>query len=384
MGKKQCPNKIETLAVKKGFFVSKKYILPSFFPDLDTLLERDEKVVNIIVCEKQKGRVNETIAKLTHDEIVENVHLKKAVMDYYKSINIPVEKSAFSEWEVPKNARGIINEGTLSQGYFIKGLKESYIVVSLDNYQLMLDVVLDEIENNDYQTTTFKTFGLDSVSIKSLLGDLMRNKDGIKIGTVEDGLDVDIVLKAKSDNQKIEEYSIAILNKLSKFVYAEEDLSIFNVVFKLLSMTGQKIALAESVTGGNIASSIIKHNNGASKVIEESFVTYSNASKTNILGVNPNLIKDKGVVSSEVAYQMVQGLLNITGAQLAVATTGYASEDKAGECYIGIGDREKIHVYKNIFSGTREEIIENTTKSALFYLIKKIRSNDFIFNTTNV
>ena len=143
---------------------------------------------------------------------------------------------------------------------------------------------------------------------------------------------------------------------------------------------GKKIAVAESVTGGNIASSLIKYNSGASKVISRSFVTYSDEAKHSILNVNPQTLKEKSAVSSEVAYQMVQGLIDITDADFTLATTGYSDGENAGLCYIAVGDRETIHVYKNVFSGNREKVIENITKSALFYLIKKIRSKDFIFS----
>lgn len=380
MGKKTCPNFIEQKAVIKGFFVTSKYILPSYYPELKTLLEKHEKELNIIVCEKNKARVNESLAQLTGDILRENTHLKKAVMEYYKSINMPAEKQSSAEWEIPSKSRGIVNENSLYQGYFIKSQKGSYVVLSLDNYKNMFELVIDEVEDNEYKTITFKTFGLLEENIRDLLHDFYRNKDGIKISTFHDELDVDIIIKAKENNEKFEEYSSAIMKKLSKFIYAEENISIYNVAFDLLTITNKTLAIAESVTGGNIASNIIKNNKGASKIISNSFITYSDEAKHTILGVSKQTLKDKSAVSSEVAYEMVQGLVNVTNADFTIATTGYADSDNIGECFIAIGDRETIHVYKNIFSGSRETIIENITKAALFYLIKKIRSNDFIFN----
>lgn len=380
MGKKMCPNFIEQMAVLKGFYVTGKYILPTFFPDLKQMLETKEKGLCIIVCEKNKARVNESLAELTGDILRENTHLKKAVMDYYKLVNLPAEKQSSGEWEIPSKARAIVNECSLYQGYILTGGQTNYIVLSMDNLKNMFEVAIAEVENNEYKTMTFKTFGLLEENIRDLLAEFYRNKDGIKISTIYDELDVDIIVKAKETNEKLETYSSAIMKKLSKFIYAEENISIYNVAYKLLSMTNKTLAIAESITGGNIASCLIKNNKGASKVISKGLVVDSNEAKTDLLGVSEITLKQKSAVSSEVAYQMVQGLAKVSSADLLLATTGYADGEKAGECFIAIGDRESIHVYKNVFSGSRETVIENVTKAALFYLIKKIRSNDFVFN----
>ena len=80
---------------------------------------------------------------------------------------------------------------------------------------------------------------------------------------------------------------------------------------------------------------------------------------------------------------MALGLLK-KGCDIAVATTGYAGEESNGESYIAIGDKNAIHVYKNIFCMQRENAIDNICKAANFYLIKKLRSNDFYFDKNNV
>ena len=79
---------------------------------------------------------------------------------------------------------------------------------------------------------------------------------------------------------------------------------------------------------------------------------------------------------------MAIGLLK-KGCDIAVATTGYAG-DNTGENYIAIGDKNAVHVYKNIFCMSRENAIDNLCKAGNFYLIKKLRSNDFYFDKSNV
>lgn len=84
-----------------------------------------------------------------------------------------------------------------------------------------------------------------------------------------------------------------------------------------------KIATAESCTGGLVAACLTAIA-GSSDVVERGFVTYSNESKTEMLGVRPDLIAAHGAVSIEVAEAMAQGALTHSHADLAISITGIA------------------------------------------------------------
>lgn len=86
---------------------------------------------------------------------------------------------------------------------------------------------------------------------------------------------------------------------------------------------GVKIATAESCTGGLIIAALTDMP-GSSHVVDRGFVTYSNAAKTEMLGVTPATIADHGAVSEEVAREMAAGALARSSATLAVAVTGIA------------------------------------------------------------
>lgn len=94
------------------------------------------------------------------------------------------------------------------------------------------------------------------------------------------------------------------------------------VVNKLIEK-GYKIATAESCTGGLLAATIVEVAN-ASKVFDMSFVTYSNESKTELLGVSENLINTCGVVSEEVAMKMALAVANKAKANVGVGISGIA------------------------------------------------------------
>lgn len=92
---------------------------------------------------------------------------------------------------------------------------------------------------------------------------------------------------------------------------------------QLLKKQSLKIATAESCTGGMLAQ-LLTMLAGSSAWFECGWVTYSNASKTALLGVSADLIVQKGAVSCEVAEAMAQGVLQKSQADFAVAITGIA------------------------------------------------------------
>ncbi len=122
-------------------------------------------------------------------------------------------------------------------------------------------------------------------------------------------------------------------------------------IAKLLIRNALRLSIAESCTGGLISSRLTDIS-GSSRYIFQNFVTYANAAKISILGVNPKTIEQNGVVSSEVAIEMAEGLLKKYNCTIAIATTGIAgplgaTETKpVGLIYIGITDGKNKKSYK--------------------------------------
>lgn len=131
-----------------------------------------------------------------------------------------------------------------------------------------------------------------------------------------------------------------------------------------------KLVTAESCTGGLI-SALLTEISGSSDVFECGFVTYSNQSKINMLGVATKLIEQHGAVSEQVARAMAQGAINKTGADIAVAVTGIAGpgggtkEKPVGLVHIAVATKSKTIHEKNIFSGSRNEVRLQSVSKAL-------------------
>ena len=142
---------------------------------------------------------------------------------------------------------------------------------------------------------------------------------------------------------------------------SETDKGLPEVIGELLKERKEKLAVAESCTGG-LLSSFITSVSGSSLYFDRGFVTYSPESKVELLGVNPETIKKFDVVSFEVAIEMAEGVRKKTGVDYALSITGFAGptggtpENPVGTVYIGFSFLNKIRAFRFSFSGSRKHI----------------------------
>lgn len=142
-------------------------------------------------------------------------------------------------------------------------------------------------------------------------------------------------------------------------------------VSDLLASRRMLLATAESCTGGMIAAALTARP-GASDVFACGFVTYTDASKTALLGVPADLLALHGAVSAPVAQAMAEGTLRHSGADIAVSVTGIAGPGGAtpskpvGLVFIGVALRgEPAASFEHRFSGDRDCIRESSVRAAL-------------------
>ena len=144
----------------------------------------------------------------------------------------------------------------------------------------------------------------------------------------------------------------------------------------LLRARGQRVATAESCTGGLIAAALTAVA-GSSDVVDRGFVTYSNAAKTELLGVPAALIEAQGAVSEAVARRMAEGAVAASPAELAVAVTGVAgpgggTEAKpVGLVWFGLARRGgATYAEARVFPGDRQAVRRATVLHAIGLLAK--------------
>lgn len=139
------------------------------------------------------------------------------------------------------------------------------------------------------------------------------------------------------------------------------------------------IATAESCTGGLVAAALTE-NPGSSDVFERGFLTYSNESKVEMLGVRRTTISEYGAVSEEVAREMALGAVNRSGARVAVAVTGIAgpggSESKPeGRVCFAVACRGRVTSRQTDFGALgRSRVRQLSVKQALELVLAAPRS----------
>ena len=145
-------------------------------------------------------------------------------------------------------------------------------------------------------------------------------------------------------------------------------------LIKLLTKKRLKLSIAESCTGGLLAS-LITSVNGASKVFNLGLITYSNRAKIKILKVNKNIIRKYGAVSEECCSAMVINLSKISKANINVSITGIAGpkggtkQKPVGLVYIGIKKGNKIQINKYLFKSKKRLSVQRATVKKALKLI---------------
>jgi nicotinamide-nucleotide amidase len=151
-------------------------------------------------------------------------------------------------------------------------------------------------------------------------------------------------------------------------------------VGKALKSRGMMLATAESCTGGGIAHAITKVQ-GSSDWFDRGFVTYSNTSKEEMLGVAPHTIKNHGAVSEPTAREMADGALQYSRAQISLAVTGIAGptggtpEKPVGTVWFAWVCKGKVKTVCHHFTGDRDAIRVKATRIALQGVIDVLNSH---------
>lgn len=181
--------------------------------------------------------------------------------------------------------------------------------------------------------------------------------------------------KVSAEQLRLQADQIAVM--LGDHVFAREEIRIEEMIARLLQWKKMKLALAESCTGGYL-SHLITAMPGSSVYYAGGVVSYSNEMKSQVLGVNPQLIREQGAVSEAVVQAMAEGIKQQTGADYAIAISGVAGpgggndEKPVGTVCIAILSPQGVTTRTVSLFRTRMENIRGAAHTALFLLYKAI------------
>ena len=163
-------------------------------------------------------------------------------------------------------------------------------------------------------------------------------------------------------------------------IYGEDEVTLEEIVGKLLLSKNLTISTAESCTGGKIAS-LITSVPGSSAWFKGSVVAYDNSVKSGLLGVDPGTIRRYGAVSEETAREMAEGMLRLVKTDYAIAVTGIAGPDggtpekPVGTVWIAVASSGGVVTDKHRFADDRMINISRSSYTALNMLRKQIISH---------
>jgi nicotinamide-nucleotide amidase len=157
---------------------------------------------------------------------------------------------------------------------------------------------------------------------------------------------------------------------VKEWVVADEDVTLQEVVAKLLDKHHLFVGTAESCTGGYLAH-LFTSRSGSSSSFKGSVVSYANEAKENVLGVAHDTLITKGAVSEETVREMLAGIMNVLNVDYAIATSGIMGPDggtqqkPVGTVWIGVANRKKMTTSQHFFRFDRRRNIELTANTAL-------------------
>jgi nicotinamide-nucleotide amidase len=225
---------------------------------------------------------------------------------------------------------------------------------------------------------TIKTFGLSEAAVDKALADIDFERIGVRIGFYPIFPENHIVLTAAGEREgdaamRIAATEAEIVARLKKYIFAYDANTLEGLVAKDLTEKGWTLAVAESCTGGLVTDRLTDVA-GSSAFLERSIVTYSNAAKTDLLGVPAAVIEEHGAVSEQTAKLMAQGIRALSHTDLGLAITGIAGPSggtdlkPVGTVYIALADGKETICRHYAFRWDRRRNKVIATQAALMML----------------
>jgi nicotinamide-nucleotide amidase len=217
--------------------------------------------------------------------------------------------------------------------------------------------------------------GLTESAVEEKIGEFYRELDNPRTTILSSAGQIEIHLTAKGRDAAEADGSIETLlgrfrGALGRHIFSESGETLEQVVGHLLKEAGTTLAVAESCTGGLIAHRLTEVA-GSSAYFEQGFITYSNQSKVDLLGVPLELIREHGAVNEPVARAMARGARKRAGVDIAIAVTGIAGpgggspEKPVGLVFVAVSDAVGEEVERYQLPQGRSRIKRWTSQLAL-------------------
>ncbi len=355
-------------------------------------IQAAEKVADIIMITGGLGPTKDDITKKTLAEYFEcelepNEDVLLHVTNLFTSRGRAMNESTKTQALIPTKATVIHNEVGTAPGMWFE--KNGKIYVSMpgvphETEKMILDIIIPKIKQYfklpEIIHRFVKVINIAESSLSELIEDWeLALPSHIKLAYLPSKGQVRLRLTGMSEdakklNDEIELQLELLKPLIFKYIYAYDNEEIEQTLAKILLQENKTIATAESCTGGFLAHSLTQYA-GSSRYFFGSVVTYSNVSKTDLLGVKAIDIETFGAVSQTVVEQMAISVRKKFKTDIGVATTGVAGPDggteekPVGTVWIAYADEDGV--YSKKLSLMKDRILNiNVTKNFLWNYVR--------------
>ena len=326
---------------------------------LDQVLTEAEKRSDLIILSGGLGptkddMTKQTIAAHLNRSLITDAATLKTIVEYHEKTKRPMPENNKLQAVVIEGSTVLKNPTGLAAGMFIKENGKMYVLLPGPPSELK-PMFLQEarpllLANSDKPellvSRVLRFFGIGESKLVTILDDLIENQKNPTIAPYAGVHEVTLRLTAnggseKACNELLDRLEATIQERVGTYFYGYGDeTTLVEVVVDLLKEKKLKITAAESLTGGAFQS-LLASVSGVSATFDGGVVTYSNESKTKVLGVSPDTIKQYGVVSEACSIEMAEGVKQLYGTDIAISFTGVAGPETlenqpAGTVWIGL------------------------------------------------
>lgn len=309
------------------------------------------------------------------------------IKKFFDKMKRPMTDNNVKQAMVPENAVVMYNANGTAPGIIIENEKQILIMMPgppremKPMFSQQVKPYLASKQEYTLVSRVLRIAGVGESAMEMQVKDLIASQTNPTVAPYAKDVEAVLRITARAENADeaekiIEPVAQEIYSRFGKSVYAEGETSMQETVAQMLVKRNKTIAVAESCTGGLVASRLIEYP-GISAVLLEGAVTYSNEAKMRRLGVKRQTLETYGAVSAETAVEMAEGIAKSSGASIGLSTTGVAgpgpSEGKPeGLVFIGVYIEGKTYVKELNLAGKRNVIRERAAYNALDYLRRKL------------
>lgn len=288
----------------------------------------------------------------------------------------------------PRGAEIIENPVGTAPGFFLRHRGACLAALSgvPSEMKPMLDLAIGKIQaalppGGERRDASFHIAGVPEVEVERIIYPPLSRIGNLEYGITARAGVVSLHLRARGTEAEevLNRCRALVRRRFGRDFFAEGEMDLARNVAQELISRGITIAIAESCTGGIVASQLTEIA-GVSQVFLEGLVTYSNEAKRRRLGVKEATLNAHGAVSAETAREMAQGVRRTARADVGLAITGIAGpsggtrKKPVGLVYLGISTNRRTRVEKRVFPGDRHEIRRRAADHALLMVRREIET----------